>query len=107
MSNRTKRHIHQYHKVVIYGNKVWACALSDCTHYMPKHLEDLVMGKNTICWDCERPFPIDAIAAKLDKPLCYDCLEVRNARTAELDKPRKPTDLTDPELESYLKAFVK
>lgn len=48
-----KKHIHKY-KFAIVGKdyRVYACALSDCYHYIQ---EDLVVGKQSICWRCGLP----------------------------------------------------
>jgi hypothetical protein len=68
-----KKHTHKYHKVDAAGTTVWACALPECTHYMPDHLKHLVPGKNSLCWNCGESFPLDDRAIKLDKPVCINC----------------------------------
>ena len=45
--------------------KVYACALPDCTHFMPH--KALVLGKKSICWQCEEEFIITSdIVGKKD-----------------------------------------
>lgn len=73
-----KKHVHKYHKVVINGDKLWACALPDCTHYQPKHIERMVIGKKSICWQCEEQFTLNAANMLRDLPLCDDCSGVSN-----------------------------
>lgn len=74
-----KSHIHKYYKRAIGSQTVWACALDDCNHFMPVHLEDLVRGKRTLCWnygkssDCEKTTIIDDRTWLMDKPLCATC----------------------------------
>jgi hypothetical protein len=73
MSTKSKRHTHKYYKVLAAGTKVWACALPDCMHYMPKHMEMLVNGKNSICWQCGETFVMNPLNMKEDQPRCNDC----------------------------------
>lgn len=72
-----KTHTHQYRKVAIqfkYGKKyVWACSLGNCNHYMPPHLEHLVLGKNSICFECGKEFRLTNDAMAEDMPRCNDC----------------------------------
>lgn len=67
---------HKYYKMSMQGDKVWACAgcaRANCTHYMPKHLEQLVIDRPSICWSCGETFVLDALAMTRDKPVCMDC----------------------------------
>lgn len=74
MSTKAKRHVHKYHHISVGTmGKVWCCALPDCSHYMPAHMEGMVLGKNSICWSCESVFILDSNAMDLDKPLCGKC----------------------------------
>jgi len=84
MATKARRHIHKYHRVALSYTNVWACALSDCTHYMPNTLENLVIGKKSICWKCEQPFIFDIESMKLDKPICSNC---------RLNVPEDETDI--------------
>jgi hypothetical protein len=70
-----KRHVHKYYYgLEISGSKVWACALPDCNHFMPKHMEGLVMGRRSICWKCgEETVIIDNESRKELKPICDEC----------------------------------
>lgn len=75
MSTKAKRHVHKYHKIPLGSTPVWACALSDCNHYMPKHLESMItMGtKASICWVCGNEFVLKGDALNMDKPICDKC----------------------------------
>lgn len=73
MATKAKRHVHKYYRANMSSQKVWACALSDCNHYMPKHMEELVRGKNSICWKCGEDFILNPFHMKQDKPVCDDC----------------------------------
>jgi len=73
MSTKAKRHTHKYHHVDLDFGKVWACALPNCNHYMPLHMNNLVPGKNSICWGCGESFILDSINMKNDKPVCNEC----------------------------------
>ena len=67
-----KQHVHKYYRLTNYV-KLWACALEDCTHVMPKHLEEMMMGKKSICWECGSPFKLNSFSLKMDKPMCEQC----------------------------------
>lgn len=80
MATKSKRHTHKYHRIDIAGTKVWACALGDCMHYMPKHMESLVNGKNSYCWNCNKQMVLDNENMKMDMPTCFIC---RNPELSE------------------------
>lgn len=73
MATKARRHIHKYYRVEIAGVKVWACALPECTHYMPAHMTALVDGKASFCWDCGERFILNPTNMNDDKPICSDC----------------------------------
>jgi len=69
MGTGTKRHIHKYHKV----NDVWACAFSDCTHFMPHNVASSVPGKKSKCWECGDEFILTLKNMRKDEPICNNC----------------------------------
>src|SRR5689334_17151928 len=69
----SKAHIHKYHQIEIAGIKVFACALSDCTHYMPNHMRRVVKGKASMCWECNKEFNMDDESMLMERPTCLDC----------------------------------
>lgn len=73
MATKAKRHIHKYYKADLDFGEVWACALPDCSHYMPKHMAKLVNGKSSICWKCNEKMILDPNNMNIDKPVCYSC----------------------------------
>lgn len=74
MANRSKRHIHKYHRIELSYGKVWACALPDCNHHMPQYMDSMVPGKNSLCWNCNEKMVLNPLNMKNDKPLCSDCV---------------------------------
>ena len=77
--------------------KVWRCALSDCYHYMPPHMEEILEGRKSICWGCGQEFALDEIAMMDDMPNCFSC---RN--------PTVETDLGDSsELTNFINQKLK
>lgn len=72
-ANRSKRHRHKYHLVSLGASKVWACALPDCTHYMPSHMSAMVEGKASICWQCGEDMILDKANMKEPQPRCENC----------------------------------
>ena len=85
---KRRQHVHQYHRIYPYGlegkysnkkNGVWACALPDCTHFMPHNVEGQVVGKLSLCNQCMEAFVLDEENMKVDKPLCNTCAHPENA----------------------------
>lgn len=68
-----KKHVHKYHKLELAGQKVWCCALPDCSHHMPKHYENAVIGKYSICWNCDKEFRLTPENMTDDMPTCDNC----------------------------------
>lgn len=67
------KHVHKYKKVKLGKGKdyvVYACALPDCTHYLPS---DLIVGKQSLCWRCGDKFIINERNRNLKKPHCRNC----------------------------------
>jgi len=73
MANKAKRHIHKYYRAHLQFGDVWACALSDCNHYMPQYMEAMVNGKASICWSCGEKFILDPISLQDEQPRCAMC----------------------------------
>ncbi len=73
MSTKAKRHTHKYRQVRMSGVIVWACALPNCNHYMPKHMEEMVPGKASICWGCEKQITLDERSMSYSQPMCKQC----------------------------------
>ena len=83
-----RKHPHKYYRLELNpGQVVWACALPDCSHYMPVHLERSVLGKNFICWNCDKVSQIKPQHIKFDReyfseldknetihPICTNCV---------------------------------
>jgi hypothetical protein len=88
MATKAKRHVHKYHKVSLSYADVWACALPDCNHYMPKHMEATLPGKYSFCWQCGEKFLLSPETMNLDKPKCLTCLYgLVESPSAEPDAP--------------------
>jgi len=76
----SKNHTHKYERLRVAGVDVWACGEVDCSHYMPKHLEETFKkGKLSICWKCGDTFLFDverqqsAIDKHDKKAVCLKC----------------------------------
>jgi hypothetical protein len=77
MSSRgrgSKAHTHMYHYIDIRYTKVWACALGDCTHFMPAHLDAMMPGRKSICWSCRQEMFLDEDNMKRNEPICAECV---------------------------------
>lgn len=69
----SKRRLHKYYRAHLRMGDVWACALPDCSHYMPQHMEHLVNGKATICWQCDEKTVMSPANMHMDRPICPSC----------------------------------
>lgn len=69
--SKTLKHIHKYIKQNLRHVIVWRCAT--CNHYMPPHLTDLVLGRESVCWGCGNVFRLDEESMRDDMPKCINC----------------------------------
>ena len=69
-----KAHIHKYHKIDIGSFKkpypVYACAVPDCTHYIPV---ERAVGKTTRCVVCDKPYEITKADTRYVRIACKNC----------------------------------
>jgi len=68
-----KKHTHKYNKIEIAGQKVWSCALDDCSHYMPYYLRQIMPGKGSLCWNCGNKFILTEPLMERERPICMQC----------------------------------
>lgn len=97
-STKSRRHVHKYHQVPLNANRVWACALPNCNHYMPDHMSSMVPGKMSICHSCDEQFVLDSDAMKQTRPFCIDC---RNGISSDASLPISSA------MEEYLKGRIQ
>lgn len=95
MSTKAKRHVHKYHIIPLNSYFVYACALRDCNHYMPKHLEHMIPGKATICWSCGKETTIDKNNSDMKEPMCLKCIKLLDAGQEII--PENPINPDKPE----------
>lgn len=96
---KSRRHPHKYHRVDLEYAKVFSCALPECSHYMPKHMEKTLPGKQSVCWGCDEVFILDEDALKSDRPMCIKC---RTGINTTPDAPEAPVS-EDSMLQKFLK----
>jgi ribosomal protein S27AE len=92
-----KKHIHKYHKISLNTVMVWACALPNCSHYMPKHLDGMVLGKASYCWNCGNQMVLDSNNIEMDKPICINCAHPTVDPILDLTKKFNDINTTEPE----------
>jgi len=69
----TVKHTHQYFRR---PDGLWACSgIEGCTHYMPKNMSPAPNGRMSLCWVCVRPFHLNPMNMRNEKPLCDECEE--------------------------------
>jgi len=73
----TRRHVHKYIRRNIGSEEqpreIYACSFPDCTHFMPSNA--LVIGKQSICWQCDEVFNMhpEQVRKLVKKPRCQSC----------------------------------
>lgn len=94
-----QRHTHKYILRNIGSRvkprKVYACSISDCTHFMPSMA--MVIGKETICWQCLKKTIIttDMVRKKIKKPRCYDCRSKSKLKPEQIQEVKKLDSAVD------------
>lgn len=73
MATGSKKHIHKYMHAQLKFAKVWRCGLANCYHYMPPHMEELLIGRSSICWNCGNQFALNEDSMKDEMPTCFGC----------------------------------
>lgn len=68
-----KQHVHKYELRPTTTLPVWCCAAPTCNHFMPNHLESILPGRSSICWECNQPFALSKINMKAKRPICDVC----------------------------------
>jgi len=89
MARKTTRkgHTHKFHKIQGKVVKAWRCADSECKYILHSGLEELLLGRASICWNCSESFPMDEINLKEDMPVCQNCrIKQEVPELAELEK---------------------
>jgi hypothetical protein len=67
---RLNDHTHKYKKQKLGEQIIFRCMLPNCSHYV---LAELISGRATICWRCDKETIITPQMAKQTKPHCRDC----------------------------------
>lgn len=107
MATRTgaKRHTHKYRYL---QSQLWACALPDCTHYLPSNVSQTIVDKNSICWGCHQVMTMGSKQVRMLKPICDECIlkaQGINIKDAEaflqfMDEQRRKERLAQTEIPS-------
>lgn len=89
-----RKHTHKYyHGRRVAGTLIWSCALPECGHYMPKHMEELIEGRLSICWKCNEPFVMMNSHMKMEKPICDNCQLITSNLPNSLPSPIQVTPI--------------
>jgi len=73
MGTANTKHIHKYMRQQLKHVNVWRCGLPTCNHWMPPNLEELLLGRASICNECGVTFPLDEDSMLEDMPRCFKC----------------------------------
>jgi len=85
MAKRTK-HTHKYiHQQLSKFNTGWRCALAYCEHFLPRNVEDTIVGRMSVCWGCGEDFKLDEDSVKEEMPKCLTCRVPEVDALADID----------------------
>lgn len=79
------------HKLIFQQKKTWRCTLPGCSFFVHQGLAHILVGKISICWECNEEFMTDEGALTEDMPRCAECrigrvMEHVEEKTATIDK---------------------
>lgn len=94
-----KNHRHKYYRGKLGESRVWACGLPDCTHYIPKHMEQMANNKMSICWGCGAEINLNPINMQDEFPKCENCRLGLDAS--------EPVEAANVPLSEAMKAFLE
>ena len=92
MGTSSKKHVHKYMRQQLKHIKVWRCALPDCSHWMPPYLEEMIIGRTSLCWECSEQFTLDEDAIAEDMPRCIKCRQPEIADFSQFIKQQNIKD---------------
>ena len=74
---------------------VYACALPDCSHFMPTM--EQVKGKESICWQCDKKMVMDneTIRKRRKKPRCINCIAISKGKIKKEEIDRLSSAVED------------
>jgi hypothetical protein len=76
------------HKLILLNHKTWKCLLPGCNFFVHLGLAHVLIGKQSICWNCEEPFQLAEWSLKEDKPRCDECRGISSDAIAQLLKDK-------------------
>jgi hypothetical protein len=104
-----KSHTHKYRLINIGSKekprKVYACSLPDCSHHIPTHQRKTIIGKESICWECDKKMIMsrDIVRKNVVKPRCWHCRGIDNPSISKKFIPQEEIKSTDAAIEMLLK----
>lgn len=61
------------HKLILLQKKTWRCTLEGCSFFVHIGLAHVLVGKQSICWQCNEEFKLDYKSLQDEMPTCYEC----------------------------------
>ena len=99
----SRKHPHKYERIDTNMGKIWRCAFSDCTHYMPKHMEWNLTGRIASCNECESEYVLTYEKMKSNQPICDECETLHEMRRRKLEEMKSVNKDTEATLDNLLK----
>jgi len=93
--SRARRHPHRYRKTTTSFGRVWTCALPDCNHYQPRHMETLLPGKQATCNECDNIYILTHEKMLSDEPICDECETLHEMRRRALQEKANSSNEVD------------
>jgi hypothetical protein len=83
------------HKLILFEQRTWRCALPGCTFFVHVGLAHILPGKQAVCWGCGDNFKVDNDSLKEEQPRCFDCRSDKDAMSRKIDKMLRDQGVTD------------
>ncbi len=76
------KHLHTYKRIKQGERHIFKCVHPDCTHFTSR---ELLLGKRSLCPNCQKPMILSGKLLQLANPTCMDCKELK-AKGEQVDK---------------------
>ena len=88
------QHTHRFVKVNGKRIKFWRCSLDGCRFLVYHATEEILLGRNSVCWDCGREFSMTDKNLTEEFPICVLCRSKDGLSATDINRMiREKTEL--------------
>lgn len=66
------------HRLLLVNHKTWRCTLPNCPFFVHTGLSYILIGKQSVCWECSENFTVEEESLKDEQPICEECRAIRS-----------------------------